>query len=80
MSGAGDYKGMVDYLIMLRLFRMILLSCKRYASSLYKSIFLFRDYRNDVQFLALETIVAAADQEQKTRWFRRSPIAARSLY
>ena len=38
VSGDGDYKRMVDYLIMLGRFRMILLPCKRYASSLYKSI------------------------------------------
>lgn len=38
VSGDGDYKRMVDYLIMLGRFRMILLPCKRYASSLYKRI------------------------------------------
>ena len=38
VSGDGDYKRMVDYLIMLGRFRTILLPCKKYASSLYKSI------------------------------------------
>ena len=38
VSGDRDYKRMVDYLIMLGRFRTILLPCKRYASSLYKSI------------------------------------------
>jgi hypothetical protein len=38
VSGDGDYKRMVDWLIAKDRFKMMLLPCKKYASSLYKSI------------------------------------------
>jgi uncharacterized LabA/DUF88 family protein len=38
VSGDGDYKRMVDYLIKIGKFRVILLPSKEYASSLYKSL------------------------------------------
>lgn len=38
VSGDGDYKRMVDYLIMLNRFEVVLLPSKRFSSSLYKKI------------------------------------------
>lgn len=38
VSGDGDYKRMIDFLIKEERFEKILLPCKKYASSLYKSL------------------------------------------
>lgn len=38
VSGDGDYKRMVEYLIKIGRFERILLPCRKYASSLYKSL------------------------------------------
>jgi uncharacterized LabA/DUF88 family protein len=38
VSGDGDYKRMVDYLIKESRFEMLLLPCREYASSLYKNL------------------------------------------
>jgi hypothetical protein len=38
VSGDGDYKRMVDFLIEIERFKVILLPCKEYASSLYNTL------------------------------------------
>ena len=38
VSGDGDYKRMVDYLIGINRFKKMLIPCERFGSSLYKSL------------------------------------------